>query len=500
MALQPIGTRRRALKDFGDFPFETRQSNGPAICNMLLDGKWVSGSQEAREITDKYRLTTIGLLPLSGPEQIGEMIRIADERFSTDRLSPFDRGQILDRVADIVEQRSTTFLEVMQLETGYTTADCKGEISRSIQTFRLSAEEARRLAGTVVPVAGAANQTDRLAFTLRIPLGVILAVTPFNAPLNTVAHKLGPAIGAGNTVILKPAEHTPRTACLLAQAFLEAGLPAGYLQVFHGGGPEVADAMRDERVRYVAFTGSTEVGSKIQAQAGLRRTQMELGSIAFTILCADADLKRALPKIVGAGYRKAGQVCTSVQMLLVHRSILDDVCDRMTSLVKALTFGDPAKPDCVTGPLISLNDAKRVESWISAAIEQGARLLAGGSRDRSVVAPTLLSNVSRSMQVGCREIFGPVVCIESFDDLTGAIERVNSTPYGLASGIFTNQIDAGFQAARRLRVGGVHINETSSSRVDMMPYGGSKDSGFGREGPAYAIHEMTEERVVTLSL
>ena len=255
----------------------------------------------------------------------------------------------------------------------------------------------------------------------------------------------------------------------------------------------------DERVRFFAFTGSTEVGREIQRAAGLRRTQMELGSIACTIVCDDADLATALPKIVDAGYRKAGQVCTSIQLLLVHRSIVDDVQAQLAQQVAALPFGDPCDPATVVGPVISEDNAIRIEEWIDEAVARGARRLAGGKRHGAVVPPTLLAGIDDSMRVGCREIFGPVMCIVPFATLDEAIARVNATPFGLATGIFTNRLDDAFAAARRLEVGGVHINETSSSRVDLMPYGGSKDSGFGREGPRYAVHEMTEERIVTIT-
>ena len=252
-------------------------------------------------------------------------------------------------------------------------------------------------------------------------------------------------------------------------------------------------------MRFFAFTGSTEVGRLIQAAAGLRRTQMELGSIAFTILCDDADLDRALPKVINAGYRKAGQVCTSVQILLVQRSIMDTVQARLAEMVAALPYGDPRDAKTVVGPLISEKEAIRVDGWIEEAVQKGARRLAGGERHGAVVPPTLLADIDPTMRVGCQEVFGPVVCLVPFATLPEAIDRVNATPYGLATGIFTNRLLDALTAARRLEVGGVHINETSSSRVDMMPYGGSKDSGFGREGPRYAIHEMTEERVVTIA-
>jgi succinate-semialdehyde dehydrogenase/glutarate-semialdehyde dehydrogenase len=386
------------------------------------------------------------------------------------------------------------------MEAGFTQSDASGEVRRCIQTLKLSAEEARRLAGEVIPLAGAPQQGARMGFTLRVPLGVVLAITPFNSPLNTVAHKIAPAFAAGNAVILKPASATPLTACKLAEVLVEAGVPRGFLSVIPGGA-QVADwLIEDERVRFFAFTGSTEVGRSIQRRAGLRRTQMELGSIACTILCDDAKLDVALPKVVNAGYRKAGQVCTSIQLLLVHRSIAGEVERRLAKLVQALPYGDPYDPKTVVGPLISEKEAIRVEAWVEEAVAKGAQRLAGGKRQGAVVPPVLLGGIDDTMKVGCNEIFGPVVCIVPFDTLDEAIARVNATPYGLATGIFTNRLDDAFAAAKRLEVGGVHVNETSSSRVDLMPYGGSKDSGFGREGPRYAVHEMTEERIVTFTL
>ena len=467
---------------------------------MLLNGRWELGEGTAQPVFDKYRLDPFAELAASSPRQIRQMIDAAQAAFEEDRLTPHERGRVLERVAELLEARRDIALTVMQRETGFTSQDCNGEINRTIETLRLTAEEARRLSGDIVPVAGAAGQGNRMAFTLRVPLGVLLAVTPFNAPLNTVTHKIAPTLGAGNVVILKPAGQTPRTACFLATLFLEAGLPANYLQIFHGGGEAVRLAMEDARVRYIAFTGSTEVGRIIQSQAGLRRTQMELGSIAFTILAEDADLSSALPKVVNAGYRKAGQVCTSVQVLLVHESLAEQVETILAQMVSGLVHGDPTQAGCSTGPLISLGDAERIETWIGDACQNGARLLAGGTREGAVVAPTLLADVTSDMNVGCKEIFGPVVCIERYNDFAAAIRRINGTPYGLASGLFTNSLEKAFRAMRELHVGGVHINQTSSSRVDMMPYGGSKDSGFGREGPRYAMHEMTEERVVSFTV
>jgi acyl-CoA reductase-like NAD-dependent aldehyde dehydrogenase len=424
----------------------------------------------------------------------------AHEAFRRGAPGPFERGAILERAAALLEPRTDELVRTMQMEAGFTAADAGGEVRRCIQTLKLSAEEARRLAGEVIPLSGAPQQAGRVGFTLRVPLGVVVAITPFNSPLNTVAHKIAPAFAAGNAAILKPASATPLTACKLAEVLLEAGMPRGFLSVLPGGAQVAEWLIADQRVRFFAFTGSTEVGRSIQSRAGLRRTQMELGSIACTILCDDARLDVALPKVVNAGYRKAGQVCTSIQLLLVQQKILQQVESKLAALVSALPYGDPRDGKTVVGPLISEKEAIRVESWAAEAVAKGAKLLAGGARQGAVVPPVLLGSIDDSMKVGCQEVFGPVMCVVPFDTLDQAIARVNATPYGLATGIFTNRLDAAFAAARKLEVGGVHVNETSSSRVDLMPYGGSKDSGFGREGPRYAVHEMTEERIVTFTL
>lgn len=475
-------------------------NEGTAAQPILLDGEWVAGRGAVLPVIDKYRLEPGAHVGTADREQAAQAAASAHAAFRRGAPGPHERGAILERAAALVESRLEVFVRTMQMEAGFTVADATGEVRRCVQTLKLSAEEARRLAGDVIPLAGAPQQSGRIGFTLRVPLGVVLAITPFNSPLNTVAHKIAPAFAAGNAAILKPASATPLTACRLAEALVEAGMPRGFLSVLPGSAP-VADALiADERVRFVAFTGSTEVGRSIQSRAGLRRTQMELGSIACTILCDDARLDGALPKVVNAGYRKAGQVCTSIQLLIVHRSIAAEAEARLTRLVQALAYGDPYDPGTFVGPLISEKEAIRVERWVEEAVAKGARRLAGGARKGAVLPPVLLASIDESMKVGCREVFGPILCIVPFANMDEAIARVNATPYGLATGIFTNRLDDAFAAARRLEVGGVHINETSSSRVDLMPYGGSKDSGFGREGPRYAVHEMTEERIVTFSL
>jgi acyl-CoA reductase-like NAD-dependent aldehyde dehydrogenase len=468
---------------------------------LLIDGQWLEGRGARIVVHDKYRLEPGAEIGAADRAQCEAAVARAHAAFRAGAPNPYERGAILERAAALLEPRMDDFVRTMQMEAGFTAADASGEVRRCVQTLKLSAEEARRLAGDVIPLAGAPQQANRMGFTLRVPLGVVLAITPFNSPLNTVAHKVAPAFAAGNAVILKPASATPLTACLLAEVLLEAGMPPGFLAVVPGGSQVAEWLVADERVRFFAFTGSTEVGRKIQQAAGLRRTQMELGSIACTIVCDDAVLDQALPKIVNAGYRKAGQVCTSIQLLLVHQAILSTVEAKLGRMVDQLAFGDPRNEKTVVGPLISEKEAIRVESWIEEALAKGARRLGGGGkRQGAVVPPVLLGSIDASMKLGCEEVFGPVVCIVPFRTLDEAIDRVNATPFGLACGLFTNRLGDAFAAARRLEVGGVHVNETSSSRVDLMPYGGSKDSGFGREGPRYAVHEMTEERIVTFIL
>ncbi len=466
-------------------------------CRLLVDGQWVAGA-DTIDVLDKFRLTPCTTLHRPSREQVAQAVASAHAEFRERPLNANERGAILDRAAVLIEQRGADFVRAMQLEAGFTENDGAGEVRRTVQTFRLSAEEARRLAGDVIPIEGAPQQAGRLGFTLRVPLGVVCAITPFNSPMNTLAHKVAPALAAGNTVVVKPSSNTPTTANLMAQVLIDAGLPARRISILHGGSQVVQALLEEPHVRFFAFTGSTEVGRDIHARAGLRRTQMELGSIAFTVLAQDASLDTALPKVINASYRKAGQVCTSIQVLLVHQSLCAQVEQRLSAMVGKLSFGDPLTPDTFVGPVISEAAAQRIERWIDDALAQGARRLAGGPRQGAVIPPTLLADVSPAMSVSCEEIFGPVMSIVPFTDMQEVVQRINATPYGLATGVFTNRLDDAMRLARQLDVGGVHINETSSSRVDMMPYGGTKDSGFGREGPHYAVREMTEERVITI--
>ena len=470
--------------------------------DLLIGGEWISTPKRA-PVLDKYSGATIVEFSVAAREHVVAAVAAAQKAFEQGPPVPYARYEILSRGADLLVARRGQFVDAMVRETGFTKSDAANECRRAEETLRLSAEEAKRITGEMVPISGAPGQERRLAFTLRVPLGVVCAITPFNSPLNTVMHKVAPALAAGNAVVLKPAGYTPLCSALLCELLVEAGVPPGFINLVNGPGGSLGEwLLAEPAVKFFTFTGSTAVGRWIQAAAGLRRTQMECGSIACTIICADADIERALPRLLAATFRKAGQVCTSIQRLYVENAIIDRFTARFVAAVeKDARLGDPAADGTFVGPLIDPREADRVAEWISEARDLGASILTGGQREGyALVRPTVLTGVSDKMRVFSSEAFGPLVCLVPFDKFEDAIRDINATPYGLATGVFTNDLARAFQAAQRLDVGGIHINETASSRVDLMPYGGMKDSGFGREGPRYAIREMTEEKIITFSL
>lgn len=469
------------------------------MSKLLIGGRWVEGVASDR-LVDKFRGEVFAEMAVASPEQVDEAVAGAQAGVEASTLTPYDRYRILSGAARLIEERAETLIALMRDEAGFTRADGDNEVKRCVQTLELSAEEAKRLNGELVPMEAGAGVRDRIGFTIRVPRGVVCAITPFNSPLNVVAHKVAPALAGGNAVVLKPSNHTPLSAVELCRALIDAGLPAELLALLHGPGAEIGRRLlADRRIAFYAFTGSTRVGREIQAAAGLRGTQLELGSIASTIVCHDADIGRAIPKIVNAGFRKAGQVCTSVQRLFVDRRIAGSFVPQLVEAVRAAKAGDPSDPSVVIGPMITREHAERAASWVREAVAGGARILTGGTHEGAVFAPTVLDRVDETMKVVCEEIFAPVVCVMEFDAVGEAVARANASPFGLAAGLFTSDIGTALRTARALRFGGVHINEASSARVDAMPFGGVKDSGFGREGPAYAIREMTEERLITIA-
>jgi len=412
-------------------------------------------------------------------------------------MTQYERAELLRRMRTLLERDAEEFARLVTLETGKTIREARGEVARAQQTLAASADEARRLQGEVVPMEAAPTGKGRWAMTVREPLGVIAAITPFNFPLNLALHKIGPALAAGNSVVHKPSENTPLSALRLARLAVEAGAPAGAYNVVTGPGEETGrQIVNDPRIAMITFTGSPEVGQEIRTAAGLRRVTLEMGSNSSVILEPDCDLDLLIPRCVLGGYALAGQVCISVQNIYVHESIAEDFTGRFVAGVKALKIGHPLDESTDMASLITETAAKRVESWIKRAVARGARLLTGGTRRGAIIEPAVLTDVPADDDVCCKEAFGPLVVLHRYPRLDDAINAVNASAYGLQAGICTRDIGRAFDAARKLRVGGVMVNDVPAFRVDLMPYGGTKMSGVGREGPRYAVEEMTELKLI----
>jgi acyl-CoA reductase-like NAD-dependent aldehyde dehydrogenase len=467
---------------------------------LFIEGKWTDG-ETTSELPDKLTGAPVALVHVAGQEQVRRATRSVADAQAGDTAAPYERFQYLRRAAELLDSRSEEFIDSIVTDTGFTMQEAASEVRRGCETLLISAEEAKRLTGDMVPIDSGPIPSRRIAFTLRFPLGVVCAITPFNSPLNTVLHKVAPALAGGNGVVLKPATYTPLTAVRLIELLLEAGVPDGLLALLNGGGSTVGQwLLEDEVPAFYAFTGSTAVGEHIRRTVGLRPAQLELGSISSTIVCSDAgDLGAIVPKCLDAAYRKSGQVCTSVQNLMVQDEVYDEFVARSIDYLSTRPAGDPRKSGTYVGPLISPDEATRVRDMVSRAVDAGADVVCGQqSRPDSLLDPTVLADVRRDMDVMTTEVFGPVVALRRFTHVADAFADANASSYGLAAGIFTSNVGVALQATRSLRFGVVNINESSSARVDLMPFGGVKASGTGKEGPHYAIREMTEERLVTM--
>jgi acyl-CoA reductase-like NAD-dependent aldehyde dehydrogenase len=413
------------------------------------------------------------------------------------RIPRVDRASILMHAAETISGRKEELSRTIALESGKTLREASGEVSRAVETFRLSSEEARRLAGEVVPFDGAPTGRDRFGFFLRVPLGVVVAITPFNFPLNLAAHKVAPALAAGNAVILKPASATPLSGIALGKVLYESGLPHEALSVVTGPGGRVGRALAsDPRPRMVTFTGSREVGSEIAGCAGLKKTAFELGSNAGVIVTEHCDVPAAAQRCVRGSCALAGQVCISVQRVLVLDSVLDAFLEAAVGASRSLTLGDQMSEETDVGPMISETEARRAESWLGEAVAAGADILCGGKRERALFEPTIVTGVPDAARLWRDEAFAPVTVVRSCATYDDALAEINNSGYGLQAGVFTDDIEEALRAAHEIECGGVMINDVPTFRVDLMPYGGQKGSGLGREGPRFAVEEMTETRVV----
>ncbi|MGA8049986.1 MAG: aldehyde dehydrogenase family protein, partial [Burkholderiales bacterium] len=411
----------------------------------------------------------------------------------------YERAALLRKVSALLLERADEIARIMSRETGKAIKDSKAEVVRSQDTLLLSAEEAIRIQGEQVPLDGTAMGAGKLALLLRFPVGVVAGITPFNAPFNLACHKIAPAIAAGNSIVLKAPPQASWVVSKLVELFVDAGTPPGFVNLLYGNtvGPAL---VRDPRVDFVTFTGSSRVGAEIKAASGLRRVALELGGNGPTIVHEDADIAEAAPLCARNSMRLAGQSCISVQNVYVHQSLYAPFVERIAAEVAKLRLGDPLEEATDVGTLIDESAAKRVEQWVSEALSGGARALTGGKRRGAAYEPTVLVDVSRSMRVVCEEVFGPVVTVQPYTDVHALFEDISANPYGLHCGIFTKSIRVAFDAIRSLRVGGVIVNGTSTWRTDQLAYGGVKSSGIGREGPKYAIRDMTEERLVLFNL
>ncbi|HEY8369594.1 MAG TPA: aldehyde dehydrogenase family protein [Thermodesulfobacteriota bacterium] len=467
---------------------------------MLIGGAWRSGG-DPFEVRDPYRGELVSRAPTASAAEVGEAVAAAVAAAPrVAAMATSERQAVLARAASLVRARREDLARTIARETGKSLKDSLAEIDRSVETLTVSGEEAKRIEGRHIPLGGAALGEGKVAVMLRFPVGVVAAITPFNAPFNLMCHKVGPAFAAGNATVLKPPPQCPLVGMRLAEIMVEAGLPAGALNVVYGGAAVGERLVDDPRVDFITFTGSTRAGAAIRARAGLRRVALELGGTGPTIVHADADVRTAAVTCARNAFRLAGQSCISVQRVYVHESVVARFTEELLAFVPTLVVGDPLDPATDIGTLIDEAAAVRVESWVREAVAGGARVLCGGTRRGAQLVPTVVTDVTPDMKLVCEEVFGPVMSILPYRSLDDAIRQVNDSPFGLQCGVFSASLEVAFRVIREVRAGGIIVNGSSTWRVDHMPYGGVKQSGIGREGPRYAIEEMTEERLVVFNL
>jgi acyl-CoA reductase-like NAD-dependent aldehyde dehydrogenase len=466
---------------------------------LLLDGEWIE-TGEWHEVRSPYSGETIARVPQAGAEHARRAIDAA-ERAMQEPLPAHKRAEILDKVAVLLRERHDDVAATISAEAGKPMKAARVEAERAVSTFTMAAVEARRLAGEVVPMDASPAGVGKTAYTIRVPIGVVGAITPFNFPLNLVGHKVAPALAAGCAVVLKPAGQTPLSALLLAELETEAGLPAGWLNVLVGPSAEIGDVLvEDERIRLITFTGSAEVGWKLRERAARKKVNLELGNATPVIVEADTDIETTATKLAANAFSFAGQSCISVQRIYVERGAYDDFVSRFVPKVEALNIGDPAEEDTDVGPVIDEGARDRIVSWVEEAKAGGATVLTGGEVTDGLLRPTVLAEVTPEMKVSCLEVFGPLCTVTPYDALDEALKLANGTEYGLQAGIFTGSLSTALHAAAELEFGGVTVNEAPTFRADQMPYGGVKASGNTKEGPYYAVREMTEERLVVIAV
>lgn len=468
---------------------------------LYIDGKWVGGGHPL-EVLNKYSQQPIGSIPSARREDVDAALRAATRAAEEmAALASHQRGSILRRASTLLLARKEEIARTIAAEAGKALKFARLEVERAASTFEVAAEEAKRLHGETLPLDAVPAGEGFFGFTVRRPVGVIAAIAPFNFPLNLVAHKVAPALAAGNSLVLKPATSTPLTAVALCQVLEEAGLPAGALNLVVGGGSTVGEwLISDPRVAKITFTGSPEVGRHILGRAGIKKVTLELGNTSPVVIAPDADLAFAAKRCALGAFYNSGQVCISVQRVYPDRRIADDFQEKMLRATEGLVVGDPLDERVDVGPMIELREAERAESWVREAEAQGAEVLSGGRREGPVFWPTLLARTRPEMKVIAQEVFAPVASVIPYDDFEDALRQADSSDYGLQAAVFTRDINRVFQAIKRLNFGGVIINEAPIFRADHMPYGGNRQSGLGREGVRYAMEEMTNLQLVAIKL
>jgi acyl-CoA reductase-like NAD-dependent aldehyde dehydrogenase len=464
---------------------------------LYVGGEWIH-TAEKQTVNLPYDGTPVGICGKADAALVAKAIEKAREGArAMRRMTNYERAELLDRITNIVRRDVADFGQIICQESGKPIKEARGEAERTLQTLIASRDVARMFHGEVVPMDAAPIGKGRMAMTMREPLGVIGAITPFNVPFNLMMHKVGPALAAGNAVVHKPATFTPLSALRFARVIEEAGAPKGAYNVVPGSGSVVGNVLVDSPdVAMITFTGSKEVGLGIRARAGLKRVTLELGSNSALVIEPDGDVDAAVARSVVGSFSHSGQVCISVQRIYAHESIADAFLEKFAAATAKLRIGHPYEESTDISSLISQQEAERAESWIAEAVKQGARLVCGGSRKRATVEPTILADTPNSCRISCQEVFAPVVVVNKYRTLEEAIGLVNDSVYGLQAGIFTRDVEKAFHAAREFEVGGVIINDVPMFRADHMPYGGVKESGTGREGPKYAAEEMSEIKII----
>jgi glyceraldehyde-3-phosphate dehydrogenase (NADP+) len=468
---------------------------------MIIGGQFVD-KDEKIDVLQPFDESVFDTVPRGTPEDVDKAITIAQKGYEINRNLPgHQRISILKRTADIMHNRYEELAKTIASEGSKTIKEARKEVGRAINTITISAEEARRIDGETIPFDSAEGSENRRGYYYRFPIGIIGAITPFNDPLNLVAHKLGPAIAGGNSVVCKPATVTPLSALKLGECLLEAGLPGEILSIVTGHGSEIGKAIvSDPRIRMISFTGGVEAGEEIMKHIGIKKIGMELGSNSPVIVMGDSKLDMAVESCVSGAFWAVGQNCIGVQRIYIERSIYDEFREKFVALTKKYKTGYQLDEDTDMGPMITAGEAKRVIDWVEEAVSQGAKVLTGGTREGTLVQPTVMEDMPKGAKLDCDEVFGPVVSLYPVDSLEEAVERSNSVNFGLHGAIFTQDVNNAFYAVYNMDVGGIIVNDSTDYRVDLMPFGGVKNSGLGREGIKYALMEMTEPKMVCFNL